>query len=211
MKGCNIGGKDDIREWGMDNADWVKFCDIDFVERFNDPEPLKHFRGLAYYRRQVDLHKFYLTKQWEVVHNLVQLIGFRDINDTNILSGDDVAKAFKQSWEQIIKIQEDALLLFGFKSRAKETPNLNATVKLFNAIVGNWCGYAIKSKQKREGPKDQQVWKQIYWIDCKPYSGTGFNKVRALILPTYKPESVNEIQELFDSMPITDTNSKFTN
>ena len=36
----------------------------------------------------VDLHKFYSVKQWKAVHNLVQSIGFRDIDDMNILSGD---------------------------------------------------------------------------------------------------------------------------
>ena len=52
----------------------------------------------------VDLHKFYSAKQWEAVHNLVQSIGFSDIDDTNILSGDDVAKTFEQSWKKIVKI-----------------------------------------------------------------------------------------------------------
>ena len=37
----------------------------------------------------------------------------------NILSGDNVSKVFKQSQEQIVKIREDALLLFNFKTRAK--------------------------------------------------------------------------------------------
>ena len=130
----DIGGKDDIRNWGMNNDDWVKLCDIDFVKRYNNPEPLQHFRRLAYFRRQgsnainsienlkikeemqwedshesmdpssVDLHKFYSAKQWEAVHNLVQSIGFSDIDDTNILSGDDVAKTFEQSQEKIVKI-----------------------------------------------------------------------------------------------------------
>ncbi|CAG8827502.1 29094_t:CDS:2, partial [Gigaspora margarita] len=48
----NIGGKDDIRNWGMNNDDWVKLCDIDFVKRYNNPEPLQYFRRLAYFRRQ---------------------------------------------------------------------------------------------------------------------------------------------------------------
>src|SRR6185369_9389372 len=144
----------------MNNNDWIKLCDKDFVERYNNPEPLQYFRRLAYFRRQgsnateaiknlkikeemqwedshdsmdpssVDLHKFYLAKQWEAVHNLVQSIGFSDIDDMNILSGDDVAKAFKQSREKIVKIREDALLLFSFKTRAKGLPNLKATIKL---------------------------------------------------------------------------------
>src|SRR5438128_12694334 len=84
----------------------------------------------------VNLHKFYSTKQWEAVHNLIQFICFRDIDDMNILSGDDVAKVFKQSQEKIVKIQEDALLLFNFKTRAKGIPDLNATIKFINAILG---------------------------------------------------------------------------
>src|SRR5438128_11633669 len=91
----------------------------------------------------VDLHKFYSAKQWEAVHNLVQLIGFRDIDDMNILSGDDMAKVFKQSQEKIVKIREDALLLFGFKTRAKGMPDLNATIKFINAVMNNWCSYTI--------------------------------------------------------------------
>ncbi|CAJ0873573.1 5298_t:CDS:1 [Entrophospora sp. SA101] len=252
----DIGGKDDIRNWGMNNDDWVKLCDIDFVKRYNNPEPLQHFRRLAYFRRQgsnatkaienlkikeemqwedshesmdpssVDLHKFYSAKQWEAVHILVQSIGFSDIDDTNILSGDDVAKTFEQSQEKIIKIQEDALLLFGFKTRAKGTPDLNATIKFINAILGNWCGYTIKSEQMLLGPKDQRVWKRTYWIYCVPDNGAGFETIERIIaiksndpnyyptnpiLPPYKPESVNETQELFDSIPMClDTSSAIT-
>ena len=58
------------------------------------------------------------------MHDLLQSVGFSDIDDTNILSGDDVAKAFKQSQEKIVKIREDALLLFNFKTRAKGIPDL---------------------------------------------------------------------------------------
>nr|CAG8474103.1 12931_t:CDS:2 [Entrophospora candida] len=195
----------------------------DFVERYNNPEPLQHFRRLAYFRRQgynainsienlkikeemqwedshesidpssVDLHKFYSVKQWEAVHNLVQSIGFSDIDDTNILSGDDVAKTFEQSREKIIKIREDALLLFGFKTRAKGTPDLNATIKFINAILDNGAGFetieriiAIKSNDPNYYPTNP-------------------------ILPPYKPESVNETQELFDSIPMClDTSSTIT-
>ncbi|CAG8856487.1 41471_t:CDS:1, partial [Gigaspora margarita] len=48
----DIGGKDDIRNWGMNIDDWIKLCNIKFVERYNNPEPLQHFRRLAYFRRQ---------------------------------------------------------------------------------------------------------------------------------------------------------------
>ncbi|CAG8533025.1 6148_t:CDS:2 [Cetraspora pellucida] len=118
----DIRDKDDIWNWGMNNNDWVKLCDKDFVKRYNNPEPLQYFRRLAYFRRQ----------------------GFSDINDTNILFGEDVTKTFKQSQKKIVKIREDTLLLFSFKTRAKGLPDLKATVKLINAIVGNWCGYTVK-------------------------------------------------------------------
>ena len=118
----------------MNNDNWIKLCDKDFVKTYNNPKPLQYFRRLAYFRRQgsnakkaienlkikeemqwedshnsmnlssVDLHKFYSAKQWEAVHNLVQSIGFSDIDDTNILSGDDVTTIFKQSQEKIVKI-----------------------------------------------------------------------------------------------------------
>ncbi|CAG8840602.1 14766_t:CDS:2, partial [Gigaspora margarita] len=240
----DIRGKDDIRNWGMNNDDWVKLCDIDFVKRYNNPEPLKHFRRLAYYRRQgfnttnsienlkikekmqwedsynsvdpssVDLHKFYSAKQWEAVHNLVQSIGFSDIDDMNVLFGDDVAKTFEQSQEKIIKIREDALLLFGFKTRAKGLPDLNATIKFINAVIGSWCGYTIKSSATCVGSKGYQIWKKTYWIDRNPYGGAGFNNqeevmARKLDNPEYCPIA----PDLFDSMPITTdiAISKFSN
>ncbi|CAJ0830395.1 12886_t:CDS:2, partial [Entrophospora sp. SA101] len=188
-------------DWGMNNDDWVKLCDNGFVKKFNSPEPLQHFRRLAYFRRQGpdevkalenlkikeamqweesqdsldpasnDLHKFYSAKQWEAVRDLFQSIGFSGIDDTEILSGDDVAKTFEQSWEKIVKIREDALLLFGFKTRAKGLPDLKATVKLINAIVGNWCGYTIKSGETRVGPRTNRVRKKTYWINRVPDNG----------------------------------------
>ena len=47
-----ISEVDDIRNWDMNNDDGVKLCDIDFVKRYNNPEPLQYFRRLAYFRRQ---------------------------------------------------------------------------------------------------------------------------------------------------------------
>jgi len=146
----------------------------------------------------------------------------------NILSGDDVAKTFEQSREKIVKIREDALLLFGFKTRAKGIPDLNATIKFINAILGNWCGYTIKSGATRVGSKGHQVWKKTYWIDRNPYDGAGFNNQEevmarkldnpeycpiAPVLPSYKSKVIYEIQDLFDSIPITTdiAISKFSN
>ncbi|CAG8617704.1 9_t:CDS:2 [Diversispora eburnea] len=119
----DIGGKDDIQNWGINNDDWIKLCNIDFVKKFNNLEPLQYFRRLAYFRRQ----------------------GFIDIDDTKILSGDDVTKTFEQSQEKIIKIREDILLLLGFKTQAKGLSDLNAAIKFINVILSNWCGYTIKS------------------------------------------------------------------
>ncbi|RIB24713.1 hypothetical protein C2G38_2167771 [Gigaspora rosea] len=48
----DIGSKDDIRNWGMNNDNWVKLCNLDFVKRFNNSETLQHFRRLVYFRRQ---------------------------------------------------------------------------------------------------------------------------------------------------------------
>ncbi|RHZ56120.1 hypothetical protein Glove_406g24 [Diversispora epigaea] len=201
----------------------------------------------------VDLHKFYSVKQWKAVHNLVQSIGFRDIDDMNILSGDDVTKAFKQSREKIVKIREDALLLFGFKTRAKDNwcgytiksgrrkegpkdhragfitqerimafkQSREKIVKIREDALllfgfktrakDNWCGYTIKSGRRKEGPKDHragfitQERIMVIKLNVPNYHPTD------PILPPYKPESVNETQELFDSIPMClDTSSAIT-
>ncbi|CAG8603583.1 2791_t:CDS:2, partial [Diversispora eburnea] len=179
----DIGGKDDIQDWGINNDDWIKLCNIDFVKKFNNPEPLQYFRRLAYFRRQgsnatnsienlkikeemqwedshnsmdpssVDLHKFYLAKQWEA--------------------------------EKIIKIREDALLLFGFKTRAKGLPDLNVAIKFINAILNNGAGF--KTQEEIIAIK----------LNNPNYHPTG------PIFPLYKLELINETQELFDSIPIT--------
>ncbi|RHZ44601.1 hypothetical protein Glove_718g63 [Diversispora epigaea] len=96
-------------------------------------EPIKHFRGLAYFRGQA-------------VRDIFQSVGFSGIDDTKIFSGDD------------------------------RTPDLKATVKLINAIPRNWCSYTVKSGGNSCRFQGHQVWKKTYWIDCKPYNRTGFNK-----------------------------------
>ena len=53
-----------------------------------------------------------------------------------------------------MEIQNQSLLLFGFKSRAKETPDLKSARKAINAIADNWCGYTVKSDKKRIGSKE---------------------------------------------------------
>ncbi|CAJ0847312.1 8711_t:CDS:2, partial [Entrophospora sp. SA101] len=102
----DIGGKDDIQDLGMDHTDCTKLCDVDFVKNFNSPEPLQHFRRLAYFEDKAsnDLCKSYSAKQWEAVHDLYQSLGFSDIDDTKILLGDDVSKAFEQTRKKFDKM-----------------------------------------------------------------------------------------------------------
>ena len=91
-------------------------------------------------------------------------------------------------------------MLFGFKSHAKTTPDLNSAIKAINAIAGNWCGYYVESDKKRIGPKGQQVWQYLYQINRRPYNGTGFGDKGAPELSPYRPKTDNNIQELFDSI-----------
>jgi len=226
----DIGGKDDNRDWGMDDAKWINLCNISFVKKFNNPEPLRHFRRLAYFRRQgsdaikvleglktkktiqweeshnssdsssIDLRKAYLFKQWKAIQELFQILGFTGIDDIRTLSGNIISEAFAQSCERFMEIRNQSLLLFGFKSRAKETPDLKSAIKAINAIAGNWCGYTVKSDKKRIGPKGQQVWQYSYQINHRPYNGTGFGDKGAPELPPYRPKTDNDIQELFDSI-----------
>ena len=105
-----------------------------------------------------------------------------------------------QSCEKFIEIRNQSLLLFGFKSRAKETPDLKSAIQAINAIAGNWCEYTIKSDKKRIGFKEKQVWKYSYKINYQPYNGTGFEDKGASELLPYKLNTDNKIQELFDSI-----------
>ncbi|GBB96825.1 hypothetical protein RclHR1_28460001 [Rhizophagus clarus] len=104
-----------------------------------------------------DLRKSYSANHWKVIQELFQILGFTGIDDKYILSGSMVSEAFTQSCERFIEIRNQSLSLFGFKSHAKTTPDLNLAIKAINAIAGNWCGYTIKSDKKRIGPKGQQV------------------------------------------------------
>ena len=36
----------------MDDAKWINLCNTSFVKKFNNPEPLRHFKRLLYFRRQ---------------------------------------------------------------------------------------------------------------------------------------------------------------
>ena len=147
-----------------------------------------------------DLHKSYSANHWEVIRKLFQILGFTGIDDIRTLSGNIISEAFAQSCERFIEIRSQSLLLFGFKSRAKEKPDLISAIKTINAIAGNWCGYTVKSNRKKIGPKEKQVWEYSYRINRRPYKGLGFGDKGAPELPPYRPKTDNDIQELFDSI-----------
>jgi len=147
-----------------------------------------------------DLRKSYSAKHWEVIQELFQILGFTGIDDKRTLSSDTASESFMRSCEKFIEIRNQSLLLFGFKSRAKETPDLHSAIKTINAIAGNWCGYYVESDKKRIGPKGQQVRQYSYRINRRPYNGTGFGDKGAPELPPYRSKTDNEIQELFDSI-----------
>ncbi|CAI2198235.1 15988_t:CDS:2, partial [Funneliformis geosporum] len=105
-----------------------------------------------------DLRKTYSANHWKIIRELFQVLGFTGIDDRRTLSGSIISESFTQSCERFIEIRNQSLLLFGFKSRAKEKPDLNSAIKAINAIAGNWCGYTIKSERKLVGPKEQRIW-----------------------------------------------------
>ncbi len=93
-----------------------------------------------------------------MIQKLFQILGFTGIDDIRTLSGNIISEAFAQSCERFMEIWNQSLLLFEFKSHAKETPDLKSVIKAINAIASNWYGYTVKSDKKRIGPKEQQVW-----------------------------------------------------
>ncbi|RGB21868.1 hypothetical protein C1646_777094 [Rhizophagus diaphanus] len=147
-----------------------------------------------------DLRKSYSANHWKAIRELFQILGFTGIDDKCILPGNIVSEALIQSCERFIEIRNQSLSLFGFKSYAKTTLDLNSAIKAINAIAGNWCGYTIKSDKKRIGSKGQQVRQYSYRINRQPYNSTGFEDKGALELPPYRPKPDNDIQELFDSI-----------
>ncbi|CAG8560798.1 1249_t:CDS:2, partial [Scutellospora calospora] len=132
--------------------------------------------------------KIYASDDISRKDNMQNWVGFSSIDDTKILSSNDVTKVFKQSQEKIVKIQKDVLLLFGFKSQAKRTPDLKAIVKLINAIARNWYNGARLITQEE-------------LMDIK--SNTSNYHLITPILLSYKSESINKTQKLFDSIPVT--------
>src|SRR3954462_4277977 len=143
-----------------------------------------------------DLHKSYSFNHWMVIRELFQILGFTGIDNKRTLSSDTASESFMQSCEKFIEIRNQSLLLFGFKSCAKETPDLHSAIKTINAIAENWCGYTIESDKKIIGPKGQQVRQYSYQINHQPYNSIGFGDKGAPELLPYRPKTDNVIQEL---------------
>ncbi|CAB4373212.1 unnamed protein product [Rhizophagus irregularis] len=147
--------------------------------------------------------------QWEIAcyraeENLEKSVAedlrFTGIDNRRTLSGNIASESFIRSCERFIEIRNQSLLLFGFKSYAKETPDLKSAIQAINAIAGNWCGYTVESDKKKIGPRGQQVKQYSYRINHQPYNGTGFGDKGAPELPSYRLKTDNDIQELFDSI-----------
>ncbi|RGB35011.1 hypothetical protein C1646_759823 [Rhizophagus diaphanus] len=84
-----------------------------------------------------DLHKSYSANHWKVIRELFQILDFTGIDDEHILSSNIISETFTQSCERFIKVLDQSLLLFGFKSHAKVTSDLNSAIRVINAIAGN--------------------------------------------------------------------------
>ena len=72
----DIGGKDDIRNWGMNNDDWVKLCDIDFVKRYNNPSNNSKFSNIVEIKKEIpesliSLSSEYLIKNESDIDTLI--------------------------------------------------------------------------------------------------------------------------------------------
>ncbi|CAG8661542.1 9858_t:CDS:2 [Gigaspora margarita] len=126
--------------------DWNNLCNKKFMECFSPPKPRKHFLRLSQFRKHgyarenvkksvaEDLHKLYSANHWKAIRELFQILGFTGIDDIRTLSGNIISEAFAQSYERFIEIRSQSLLLFGFKSRAKEKPDLISAIKTINVI-----------------------------------------------------------------------------
>ncbi|RHZ43620.1 hypothetical protein Glove_966g8 [Diversispora epigaea] len=181
----------------MSIEDWNKLCDKDFVELYSPPELRKHFLHLSHFCKQgynednaIEELKAKDLAQWEDTcynarDNFEDSVA-KDLRKTYSANHWIAVKvAFKASREKFIKIRSQALLLFGFRSRAKEMPDLKSAIKAINAIVEEIMAI------KLDNPK---------YVSINP------------ILPSYKPKINDEIQDFFDSIPTClDTSSAITN
>ncbi|GBC48706.2 hypothetical protein GLOIN_2v1842826 [Rhizophagus irregularis DAOM 181602=DAOM 197198] len=204
----NIYGKDiDNEIWdnlcnkkkqGYDEESAMKGLEAKDIAQWED----SHYKAGYNSEKSVaeDLHKSYSANHWKVIRELFQILGFTSIDDKRILSSNIISETFTQSCEKFIKVLDQSLLLFRFKSRAKVTSDLNSAIRAINAIAGNWCGYTVKINRKKIGPKEKQVWECSYQINRQPYDGLGFGDKGTPELPPYRPKTDNDIQELFDSI-----------
>ncbi|CAG8644062.1 6988_t:CDS:2, partial [Diversispora eburnea] len=213
----NLYGEND-----MSIEDWNKLYDKNFVEHFSPPEPRKHFLRLSHFCKQgydednaieelkakdlvqwedtcynakdnfensvaKDLRKTYSANYWETVRGLLQSLDFIGMDNKRILSDDQVKVAFEVSREKFIEIRSQ-------------------------------YGYTIKSERKLVGPKEKRIWKYSYQINQKSYNSRGFDNQEEVmarkldnseycpivpVLPSYKLKVSGEIQDFFDSIPIT--------
>ena len=138
-----------------------------------------------------------------VIKEFFQILDFASIDDKYILFSNIVSEIFTQSYKRFIEVLDQSLqslLLFGFKSRAKVISDLNSAIRAINAIAGNWCGYTVKINRKKIKLKEKQVWEHSYQINWQPYDSLSFGDKGAPELPSYRPKTDNDIQELFDSI-----------
>ena len=139
------------------------------------------------------MHKSYLANHWKVIREFFQILGFTNIDDKNILFSNIVSKTFTQSCERFIEVLDQSLLLFGFKSCAKVTSDLNSAIRAINAIVGNWCGYTVKINRKKIGSKEKQVWERSYQINWQLHDDLGFEDKGTPELLPYRSKTDNDI------------------
>ncbi|RGB22106.1 hypothetical protein C1646_776638 [Rhizophagus diaphanus] len=139
---------------GLEAKDIVQWKDTYYKATYNSEKSVAE-----------DLHKSYSANHWKIITEFFQILGFTGIDDKRILSSNIVSETFTQSCKRFIKLLDQSLLLFGFKSHAKITSDLNSAIRAINAIAENWCGYTIKINRKKIGPKEKQVWENSYQIN----------------------------------------------
>src|SRR2546425_7961165 len=100
---------------GLEAKDIAQWEDIHYKAGYNSEKSVAE-----------DLHKSYSANHWKVIRKLFQILDFTGINDKRILSSNIVSETFTQSCERFIVALDQSLLLFRFKSRAKEISDLNS-------------------------------------------------------------------------------------
>ncbi|PKC55497.1 hypothetical protein RhiirA1_475509 [Rhizophagus irregularis] len=105
----------------MSIEDWDNICNRKFVENFSSPKAQKHFLQLSYFRRQGHDEKNAMkglkteeNVQWEMACHKAE-------------------ENLEKSVAEDLQIRNQSLSLFGFKSYAKTTPDLNSAIKAINA------------------------------------------------------------------------------